>query len=331
MEHLSRRVGATGAPPRTALTAVCLWTASALVATLGTALASRATALAGHTGRAQVDALVELGVLAAGVAVLAWLLVSCVLAAGCLTARAAGIGWRRGERWVHRWAPSVVRRAVVLAIGTGLGLSAATGASAADVVPSASPSHGLSAVAAPRAEVDLGWVPTGDSSSSTPVDRPLPVAEASSAPTGVGAVGGEAGATTAPAATAPTSDESPSVIRPAAETPTRAQESPRDAAGGALPAPAGAGRRPSGASPDPVAVSAPPARTVTVAPGDTLWAIAARHLPPGADDTSVAAAWPGWYAANTATIGRDPGLIRPGQVLTVPAETGAASDAGAAS
>jgi nucleoid-associated protein YgaU len=47
-----------------------------------------------------------------------------------------------------------------------------------------------------------------------------------------------------------------------------------------------------------------PARVVT--PGDTLWGIA------GAD-------WPRWYAANSATIGADPDLIRPGQRLVPPA------------
>jgi nucleoid-associated protein YgaU len=59
---------------------------------------------------------------------------------------------------------------------------------------------------------------------------------------------------------------------------------------------------------------------VAVAPGDTLWAIAARHLPAGATDAQIAAAWPTWYATNAAVVGPDPDLILPGQVLTVPAE-----------
>jgi nucleoid-associated protein YgaU len=62
----------------------------------------------------------------------------------------------------------------------------------------------------------------------------------------------------------------------------------------------------------------PVAATVVVRPGDSLWRIAAAHLPPGAGPADVAAAWPAWYAANRATIGTDPGLIRPGQVLTAP-------------
>lgn len=52
--------------------------------------------------------------------------------------------------------------------------------------------------------------------------------------------------------------------------------------------------------------------------GDTLWAIAALHLDPGATTARVAAAWPGWYEANRAAIGADPDLILPGTVLHEP-------------
>jgi nucleoid-associated protein YgaU len=52
--------------------------------------------------------------------------------------------------------------------------------------------------------------------------------------------------------------------------------------------------------------------------GDTLWDIAASHLGPDASPAEVAVEWPRWYAANRATIGPDPGLIRPGQRLRAP-------------
>ena len=58
---------------------------------------------------------------------------------------------------------------------------------------------------------------------------------------------------------------------------------------------------------------------VTVAPGDTLWDIAARHLPAGAGDRAIAQAWPSWWAANRAEIGADPDLITPGTHLAPPA------------
>lgn len=57
---------------------------------------------------------------------------------------------------------------------------------------------------------------------------------------------------------------------------------------------------------------------VTVAPGDSLWRIAARHLGPGANETQIAAEWPRWFEANRAVIGGDPDLIHPGQRLTPP-------------
>lgn len=63
-----------------------------------------------------------------------------------------------------------------------------------------------------------------------------------------------------------------------------------------------------------------PARhEVVVHPGDSLWAIAADHLPAGASPAAVAQAWPAWWAANRDAVGADPDLIQPGQRLTPPA------------
>lgn len=57
---------------------------------------------------------------------------------------------------------------------------------------------------------------------------------------------------------------------------------------------------------------------VRVHPGDTLWAIAAAHLPGAPDNAAIAASWPRWYAANRHVIGPDPDLILPGQRLRPP-------------
>lgn len=57
---------------------------------------------------------------------------------------------------------------------------------------------------------------------------------------------------------------------------------------------------------------------VVVRPGDSLWAIAAAHLPPGHSAEQVAQAWPRWYAANRCVIGPDPDVIRPGTTLVPP-------------
>jgi nucleoid-associated protein YgaU len=78
-----------------------------------------------------------------------------------------------------------------------------------------------------------------------------------------------------------------------------------------------------GASPDrPAGGTSGPADTrplVVVRSGDTLWSLAAARLGAGSDhDPAVAAAWPRWWRSNRAVIGRDPDLIRPGQVLHAP-------------
>lgn len=63
---------------------------------------------------------------------------------------------------------------------------------------------------------------------------------------------------------------------------------------------------------------APPTPTIRVQPGDSLWTITAALLPAAATEADIAAAWPTLYAANHDAIGPDPGLIHPGDVLTVP-------------
>lgn len=60
---------------------------------------------------------------------------------------------------------------------------------------------------------------------------------------------------------------------------------------------------------------------VVVQPGDSLWAVAADHLPAGATDAQIAAAWPSWWAANRDAVGADPDLIAPGLRLTPPAQS----------
>lgn len=73
---------------------------------------------------------------------------------------------------------------------------------------------------------------------------------------------------------------------------------------------------PGAAAPAPVRPSAPAA--VVVRPGDTLWGIAADHLPTGAGPAAIAQAWPAWWSANRAAIGSDPDLIHPGTPLVPP-------------
>lgn len=259
-------------------------------------LARRVVALAGGLAARPLatgpDELVELGILAAGVLVLAWLGASCALTAGCLLARGAGRGWRRGEAWVHRFAPALLRRALVVSVVAGLGIGGATGATAATRSGTDLPAVvAVTATVDPAPPVDLGWV-------VTPTPAPTPGATTPSADAPAAAIGATPTATSVP--TAP---------------PTTPARVGADGDGlGTSPA----------ATPDEVPVGGDPgtAATVVVTHGDTLWGIAARHLGAHPSDAAIAAAWPAWYDANAATIGADPGLIRPGQVLRVPAAAG---------
>jgi hypothetical protein len=78
-------------------------------------------------------------------------------------------------------------------------------------------------------------------------------------------------------------------------------------------------RHPSGKG---IPVPAPRVETkYTVVPGDTLWDIAAKTLDTH-DLRRIARYWPRLHRANRETIGRDPNLLRPGQSLRLPPETG---------
>jgi len=67
--------------------------------------------------------------------------------------------------------------------------------------------------------------------------------------------------------------------------------------------------------------------SVLVQPGDSLWSIAADHLPNDADDAQIDAAWHTWYRTNRLLIGADPDLIQPGLRLRSPASTTVADSA----
>ena len=58
--------------------------------------------------------------------------------------------------------------------------------------------------------------------------------------------------------------------------------------------------------------------SVVVAPGDSLWSIAAADLPVGAPGARITARWHAVYAANRSVIGPDPDLLEPGQRLRLP-------------
>ena len=119
----------------------------------------------------------------------------------------------------------------------------------------------------------------------------------------------------------------PTTARPAASTPADASPAgPSTAPSLDWPAPTVAHAAPTAARPAPTAVRPAPlprpaaAAAVVVQPGDSLWAIAAGHLPSSATPAQVAQVWPAWWSANRAAIGADPDLIHPGTRLLPPAE-----------
>ena len=67
--------------------------------------------------------------------------------------------------------------------------------------------------------------------------------------------------------------------------------------------------------------AARPTAVLLIRPGDTLWAIAAHRLGPGASSAEIAAYVGALYRTNRATIGPDPDLLHPGQALRLPGHT----------
>ncbi|PYH00012.1 hypothetical protein CVV67_12610 [Arthrobacter stackebrandtii] len=217
----------------------------------------------------------------AGIALLCWWLLA--LACALVSAVAQQLGAVRLARASSAFAPAFMRRLVAAVLGLNL-LAAPM------------------AVAAESPAVDPLWHP--GTVAAAPVEA------------GGGASGGGAGAAAAPGVLPPDSSEavSPRWVPTTAETAPgmlispghRGTQSVGEAAG-PTQAPASDGaQQPSGSF------------EVVVKGGDSLWSIVAEALGPYASDVDVALAWPGWYRANRDTIGADPNIIHPGQILQAP-------------
>ena len=177
------------------------------------------------------------------------------------------------------------------------------------------------------AEPTSSAIPTDSPDQRSPQPGVDPAAPVSTAPPAVSPIGD-------PPAVSPIGDPpAPTEIESAVNPSPGPTTTDQDSLPSSVPAPPSA---PSitadpGAVPDPAVSPAPasaadattPATgtaaqadaSVTVRPGDTLWAIAARHLPSGATDAEIDTGWRAWYAANVDVIGGNPDLIIPGQHL----------------
>ncbi len=232
------------------------------------------------------DDLIVVGAAAGSAVLLAWLGLGILLAA---LAGAPGAVGRLAGAAAARVAPAVLRRAIAVLLGTALATAPIPVAHSAGPQPHPSLETTSQAVATPAPDPSFG------------VATSQPVADAR-APDPAGAV------PTSATVTAPDPGFGAGLPAPAATSP---------AAGRPVNSPATTpGLGPLG--PAPHTTSSTASRTVTVVRGDTLWAIAARHIGPQASPLQVAREWPRWYAANRTVIGSNPNLIRAGQVLTVP-------------
>jgi hypothetical protein len=150
----------------------------------------------------------------------------------------------------------------------------------------------------------LGSVLPPSPSASAPAGSPAP--SASSTPS----TGASGSASPAPSASSPSGVPS----APAASVSASASAPSADASlPPAATPPASSGRHAKPAapalSPEEGADAAAQPGAYTVRPGDNLYEIAARHAVPGG--------WSALYAANRSVVGDDPGLIRPGEDLTL--------------
>lgn len=229
-------------------------------------------------------------VVGAAAAVLAWLLLGWLTLTVLLTlgSRAHGVVGVLSARLLRRAAPATLRRVVAVALGVGIVVGTGGVAQAAGSGPTGGPGPAATVGLA----VTAGLAATGTASPS--LDWP-----SAGTPVPADPVGGPADPTT-PAPVDDPSGPGPEVPVPGAGTPT--------------PAPPA---RPAAAPAGPAAPS-PAGEVVVVAPGDTLWSVAAAHLPAGAPAAAVAQAWPTWWAANRAVIGDDPDLLHVGEVLHAP-------------
>lgn len=227
----------------------------------------------------------------AGIGLLGWWLLALVCA--CISGAAQSLGAVRLAAFAEAWSPAFMRRVVTAVMG--LNLLAAPLAGAAEG-PGVDPRWHADTVATAPAVVapnESGGTPSLPAGPGGAVQDVLPAAP--SAPV-------------EPQWIPHAPDIDPDlVVRPS----TRPGPSPTAAGGGsgvtasdhpAETAPGGSG-----------------ATEVVVKNGDSLWSIVAAALGPYSSDVDVALAWPGWYKANRETIGANPDVIFPGQILHAPA------------
>jgi LysM repeat protein len=280
-------------PGRVVATALLAVTATTLgVAGLG-ALARALWGPVNAPGPSNPEEVVAALAAAAALALAIWLGLGLVVGIlGHLPGHAGELARRAGNRWT----PVVTQRLAAVLVGAVVGAIATPSSAVGGPGPVPPPGFAATASTAAGDKADHGAAATLGSgpgfSSTTPAPADPAKGTPSPAPT----------PSFAPTTPASASATAPVDVAPPGWTPTRPLVRPQ-------------------ASPELVTGRVAQGEqdgTVVVRRGDSLWAIAARHLGAGASDAEVARAWPRWYAANRDLIGDDPDLIHPGMVLQVP-------------
>ena len=246
-----------------------------------------------------------------GVALSAWLALGSLLGIATLL---PGAGGRLAGQVAERVTPLAARKALTLLLGASVGSVALPPAPVTGAGSTPLPADTVNASTRP------GAGPAEDSGTGSGSGPRGPVA-ARGAPTGPGFTPTveDTGRAAAPVSTA----VRPPVLTPVfLPTPDPTNPPPADRVPGpgylpSAPARVLAADRSQLLAPTPRPTTAAH-DAVTVHRGDSLWAVAARHLGPGASDAQIAREWPRWYAANRHVIGDDPDRLVPGQQLHPP-------------
>lgn len=316
-------------------------------ATLGTLSGSRPVAGAGGVADAAMLSVAAMAVWL----LLAWMALTCTAA---LAGRLPGVVGSAARAGLVMMAPVALRNVLLTVVGASV-VTGLAGCTVGTSIDSASGSAGPAAVSTSSAvAVVPGPAAPAEptAAASTPASQYLAerligiatlrisdrIAVEGSAVRSAGAAPADSGPT-APSldwpGTAATSTRAPAAVPAAtagtsAPAATSASAVPISPAAPASPtAPAGSTTGHPASDPPAPTVSVdwpgPPARgahaadaSVVVLRGDSLWTIAARSLPAGADDATVDRTWRAWYAANTSVIGSDPNYLLPGQILQPP-------------
>ena len=221
-------------------------------------------------------------------AVAVWLLLAWVLvvAAVALLARVPGVAGSRARRLLRRIVPTVMRNALLAAVGASM----LTGVAACGTAASAAPvGHLSSGTGVEGSTIQLR------ANSSVVVDIDWPTEQPAT---------GQPAAAHQPVVQLPTPSTAKHFATVDLDWPSTAAKSR---------APVSVDRPTTGPPRRPVDKT-----EVVVHRGDSLWAIAARRLPADADPAQIERAWHQWYSTNKAVIGDDPNLILPGQLLLPP-------------